>query len=341
MKQITQKDIASALNLSRVTITKALKDHPDISSATIKKVKEYAEHAGYIPNLVSRNLSAQKTYTIGFVVPKLFNSFCASAIEAANETALENGYQLIPMISYENPDAERKAIQTLLSMRVDGIIIDVTENTTSLDIFHQVENQNVPLIFIDRFIEGTGFNKIVTNDFEASKEATTHAINSGHDNIAFLATRQHLNIGKQRLNGHISALEEQGIKVNKDMIFYGDTTQDFGYQTFMKLFNCGNLPATFICSSLTMAIGVHKAVRESGINIPNNLSIITFGDIEMASILSPPPAIFHVPIRKMAKKALEMIIRKNKEIDFKISDEIIFKSSMYISNSNHNKNITL
>ncbi len=341
MKQITQKDIASALNLSRVTVTKALKDHPDISSATTQKVKEYAEQAGYVPNLVSRNLSAQKTYTIGFVVPKLFNSFCASAIEAANETALENGYQLIPMISYENPDTERKAIQTLLSMRVDGIIIDITENTTSLDIFHQVENQNIPLIFIDRFLEGTGYNKIITNDFDAAKEAASYAIESGHKKIAFLAIHQHLNIGKQRLKGYTNAFEEQGLPVNREMIFYGDTNQEFGYQTFMKLFNCGDLPATLICSSLTMAIGVHKAARESGINIPNNLSIITFGDIEMASILSPPPTIFHIPIRRMAKKAAELIIRKSKQFDFQIPEEIIYKSNMYISDFIHNKNNAL
>jgi LacI family transcriptional regulator len=333
MKQITQGDIARALNLSRVTVTKALKDHPDIAGETIKRVKTYAENHGYIPNLISRQLSSQKTFTIGFVVPKIFNSFCALAIEAAHETANKNGYQVIPMISYENPEIEKKAIQTLLSMRVDGIIIDVSEKTTELDIFYKVKQQKIPLIFIDRSVEKANFHRIVTNDFEIVRSAVNLAFSQGYRNMAFLSAAPQLNVGKQRTDGYMAGLIESGLNQDRVVIYEGEMSGDFGEKTLKKMHKQNKLPGLIICASLSAAIGIHKQAGKLGITIPDELGLITFGDNEISSLLTPSLAIFHVPIRKMAAKATDYIIKKCENNNYRIPKQTMYKSKLHIGNS--------
>jgi LacI family transcriptional regulator len=333
MGHVTQKEIAEALNLSRVTVTKALKDHPDLAKSTIKKVKDFAREKGYIPNLVSRNLSTRHTRTIGFVVPKLFNSFCSSAIEAAHECAIEKEYQVIPMLSYENPLLEKKAIETLLASRVDGIVIDISEKTTNMEIFHRLKDQDIPLLFIDRFIEGEPFNRVVTNDREAAAIATRHLFDNGCTSIGFLGISRKLNIGNQRLLGFREAMDNAGIKIDEKMVLEGDISIDFGYKTLKKFHQQKKVPDALVCASLSVAVGVHKACRELGLDIPNDLSLVSFGDMEMSSLLTPSLTIMHVPIRKMAKHAIEYIIKQGEDENFRIPEEKVYKSKLHLGES--------
>ena len=329
MGHVTQKEIAEALNLSRVTVTKALKDHPDLAKSTIKKVKDFAREKGYIPNLVSRNLSTRHTRTIGFVVPKLFNSFCSSAIEAAHEYAIEQEYQVIPMLSYENPRLEKKAIETLLASRVDGIVIDISEKTRDMEIFHRLKDQNIPLLFIDRFIEGEKFNRVVTNDREAAVTATRHIIENGYTSIGFLGISRKLNIGNQRLLGFLEAMDNAGLKIDNSMVLEGNISFDFGYKTLKRFYQQKKVPEALVCASLSVAVGVHKACRELGVKIPGDLSLVSFGDMEMSSLLTPSLTIMHVPIRKMATKAIEFIIKNSINNNIEIPPEKIYKSILY------------
>jgi len=137
MKKIKQIDIAKALNISRVTVTKALMDTPDIGIATRKLVKAKAEELGYFPNFIGRNLSSKRTYTIGLVVPKIANSFFANSIESFYEAAIAQGYHIIPTVSFENSKIEEENIRVLLSMGVDGIIIDPAGNIDNSKIYHR------------------------------------------------------------------------------------------------------------------------------------------------------------------------------------------------------------
>ena len=329
MAQITQKEIAESLGINRVTVTKALKGHPDISQNTIEKVRKLAEEKGYVPNILSRNLALKKTNMIGFVVPKLFNSFCASAIEAAHETALEEGFQIIPMITYEDPEIEKQAVKTLLSFNVDGIVIDITENTHDFSIFKWVKEKKVPLLFMDRFPEKEDFHRIITNDFEIAYEATTDLLKQGYQRIAYIDTHAHLNIGKHRYDGFAKAMGDAGQKINGGFIHKGAIAEKTGMDVLDHWVAQDLKPDALICSTLSSAIGAHKQARKHKIKIPEQLAIITFGEKEMAQLLTPSLSIYHVPVRKMATKATQMIIRKSRDKSYRIPKVVSYKAKLY------------
>ena len=133
--QITLNDIAQKLNVSLVTVSKALRDHPDISKNTKERVKKLANKLGYTPNFIARSLSSKKSNTIGLVVPKIGNFFFPSVIESICTTAYNNHYEIILTISYENAERELHHLKSLLSMRVDGLLISISQQTSDIKIF--------------------------------------------------------------------------------------------------------------------------------------------------------------------------------------------------------------
>ena len=133
MKNVTLQDIADELNLTKVSISKALRDHPDISEDTRIKVKKMAKEMGYRPNLVARSLTSSKSKTIGLIIPKIAHFFFASVVEAIYKTAFEQGYEVIIGVSLEDEELEKHHLETMLQMRVDGLLVSITEQTKDVD----------------------------------------------------------------------------------------------------------------------------------------------------------------------------------------------------------------
>ena len=267
--QITLKDIADKLKVSKVTVSKALRDHPDISEETKRQIKETAQNMGYKPNYMARNLSTGKSNTIGLVVPKIAHHFFATAIETIYSKAFENGYEIMMTVSQEDANQEITHINTLLSMRVDGLLVSVTEKTKDLEIFNLVKQKKVPLIFFDRVIKGMGFSTVTTDDRDGAYTAVNHAINSGYTKIAHLAGYKYTNIGRERYAGFSDAMNEHKIDINNDWVIEGGFGEEDGYRGFLKLFRSNKIPEVIFTVTFPVAMGVYTAVEELGLKIPD------------------------------------------------------------------------
>src|SRR3972149_3947221 len=173
---IKLEDLAKKLKVSKVTISKALRNHPDISPLTIKRVKDLADKLGYVPNYMAKNLSARKSNTIGLVIPKIAHLFFASVIESIYDTAFENNYETLLTVSQEQEEREKKHILTLLSMRVDGLIISITQETKDLAIFKRIKQLKVPIIFIDRVPDLQDVSSVTVDDKEGAFSAVEYAV---------------------------------------------------------------------------------------------------------------------------------------------------------------------
>ncbi len=150
---VTLSDIARRVKVSKVTVSKALRGHPDISAETAGKVKKVARELGYLPNFMARNLSSRRSNTIGVIVPKIAHFFFSSVIEAIYDAAFENNYEIILTVSQENAERELRHVESLLSMRVDGLIVSLSQQTRDTSIFDKVQQRGVPLICMDRVSE--------------------------------------------------------------------------------------------------------------------------------------------------------------------------------------------
>jgi len=314
-KDVTLQDIANKLKISKVSVSKALRDHPDISVITKRRINDTARKMGYMPNYIARNLSSRQSNTIGLVVPKIAHHFFASAIEAIYQTAYMNNYEIIMTVSQEDAGHEAKHIQTLLSMRVDGLLVSVTEQTKDRAIFELVKRRGTPLVFFDRVIEDIGFSTVTNDDENGTYIAIKKIIESGYTKIAHVAGYSHSNIGFNRRKGFESAAKESKLIIPEHWIIEGGFGEEDGHKGFMALYKNNNLPEVIFAVTYPVALGIQLAAQEAGIKIPDQLEIISFGGSIYNRFISPAITYINQPIKELGVKAIELIINQIKNPD--------------------------
>lgn len=307
-KPITLNDIAAKLNLTAVTVSKALRGHPDISPATTKLIKKVAEELGYLPNIMARNLSARRSNTIGVVLPKIAHSFFGAIIESIYDLASEKNYEVILTISQESCEREKKHIQTLMAMKVDGIIISISEKTCGSEIFELVRRRGVPLVFIDRVPDMENINMVTVDDFGGAFKATEHAIKIGYRKIGHFAGFTKINVGRERYNGFKSAMGKNNVYINPDWVIEGDFSEKHGYSAFMRLYEKNNLPDMIFTATYPIAFGIYMAAAEVGLKIPDDIDLICFGNAKAHNFLSPPLSCVDQPTSLISKNGVEIIL---------------------------------
>lgn len=332
-KQITLNDIAQKLGVSLITVSKALRGHPDISAYTAELVKKTAFEIGYTPNLLARNLAAGKSNTIGVVLPEIAHHFFSALIDQIYTHAYVNNYEVYLTVSHENAEMQFKQIQTLLSMRVDGIIISISQDTSDFEIFETAKKKKVPLVFMDRIPNFSNCNTVTVDDRGGAYKAIEHAIKLGYKNIAHFAGNTRINIGRERLLGFISAMNDYNVPVNTDWIVEGDYSEKCGYDAFMKCFREKNLPDLILAVTYPAAIGIYTAVKEVGLKIPDDIDLICFGNSEVQRFLSPPLSCVNQSTEKLAEKSIEVLLQNINNVDnfayknLVIDTDIIFRGT--------------
>jgi LacI family transcriptional regulator len=330
----TQLDIARKLNVTRITVSKALRNHPDISAKMKKKILDTAEELGYTPNLIAQNLTSRKTFTLGVVIPDLENSFFAYATDSIIDAATEKNYNVFVTVSRENQNSEKLNIQKLIGMRVDGLLVCVSQQTNDPQIFNQIKKLNIPLVFFDRQFEGLDFPSITFNDRNGAIVALEKIIEKGYTKIAHIAGYSNVSIGKERYTGYKVVLEKNGIEINPEWIIEGGFEVKDGYNAFMKLYHSKNLPEIIFAINDRAALGVYHAAKEVGVKIPEDIGIAAFGFDEIAQTFTPSLSIINQNPRKIGLAATNMLIQKieNKNIDkinqITIEEEFLWNNSI-------------
>ncbi|MBN2423835.1 MAG: LacI family DNA-binding transcriptional regulator [Calditrichaceae bacterium] len=336
-KHATLKDIAEVLMVSKVTVSKALRDHPDIGLETKNKVKEVARKIGYMPNLMARNLSSRKSTTIGLIVPKIAHHFFSDVIEAIYQKAYECNYDIILTVSQENPENEAKHIETLLSMHVDAILVSVTQFTKSIKSFTIVKSRNVPLVFFDRVIEQNQFSTISSDDEEGAYNGVKKMIDNGVRKIAHFSGYGYTSIGNGRLKGFMRAMHEANLDVKEDWILEGGFSVQDGYDSFKKLQQTGKMPEMIFTVTYPVALGALKAARETGVKIPGDLELFSFGGADYLSLFSPSIPYIAQPARELGVQAFKLVYEEalapysRPAKHMKIATSLVFSNSLIMN----------
>ena len=333
MKHITQLDIAKKLNVTRITVSKALRNHPDISLEMKRKVQKAAEELGYIPNLIAQNLTSHRSLTLGVVIPDLENSFFAYATDCIIDTAGSQGYNVFVTVSRENYQSEKLNLHKLMGMRVDGLLVCVSQETQDPYIFNYIRKLNLPLVFFDRQFEGLKIPSVIYNDRLGAVTALNKIFEDGYTKIAHFAGYSSVSIGKERCLGYRDALAEKGIEIKPEWIIEGGFEIMDGYYAFMELYNSKNLPDIIFSSNDRVAFGVYKAVQEKGLKIPDDIGILAYGFNETAQNFSPALSIINQDPRKIGSTAANVLIRMIKNPDTKKNENIILEEEFIWNNS--------
>jgi len=334
MINIRQSDIAKELNVSRVTVSKALRDHPDISPGMKKNVIKTANKMGYVPNLIARQLNSRRTFTIGIVVPDIENSFFSYVVDTMIDYATEHNYYSILTVSREKENIEKENINNLIRIRVDGLLVCLSQETTDRQVFKTVKKMKIPLVFFDRSFENMKFSRVVFNDKPGAVNSLNRIIREGYTKIAAFAGYLKTSIGKERMEGFIEALSKNKIPIYKEWILEGGFELKDGYESFKKLNISGNLPEVIFAVNDRVALGAYKAARDSGLMIPEDIGIFGFGYNEITDFFDPPLTVINQDPRKMGIEAIKLLINeienKTKKVQRKIiiEEEFLWRKSV-------------
>lgn len=307
---ITLDDIARRLKVSRVTVSKALRGHSDISAEMTRKVTETAAKLGYTPDIIARSLSARRSNMIGVVVPKIAHSLLSTLIESIYDAAFDRGIETILTVSQDDPERERKHLQTLVAMRVDGIIISVAQSSTDVGQFTRIRELGIPLVFVDRRPEPPvpGISTVLCDDRGGAYRATEQAIVAGYRAIGIIGGNDHINIGKERRAGFADALRAHALAVNPAWIVEGGYAQEDGYRGLKRLIAGGSLPEAVVAVTYPVALGILEAAAEGGLRIPYDLDIVSFGDLDAGKFLSPALSVVTVPAAQMGTRSVAVLL---------------------------------
>lgn len=307
---VTLKQIAEVLGLSTMTVSRALNNQANVNEKTREKVIKKARSMGYIPNHVAKSLVSKKTYTIGVVIPEISHAFFAQVISGIEEVIYEMNYQLILTNSAEDSKREKKALETLRSQRVDGILISCSVSSNDFSYYKEVIDLGVPLVFFDRCIEGLGASTVSVNDKTGARKITQHMIDHGYRKIACLRGPD-ISIGKDRLTGYLEALSQNNISVNEEWIIESGFQEKGGYEAMKKLLELSedDRPRAVVAVNDPAAIGAIEAIEEFGLSIPDDIAICGFSNDIRAKLLKCPLTTVDQPAKKIGKKAAEKLFK--------------------------------
>ena len=314
MKRVTILDIAKELNITFSTVARALNDHPAISEATKKAVRETAERLNYRQNKLASSLRSGRSNVIGVIVPSLHVSFFSSVVHGIEKIMNANGYNILLYQSNESKKHQARGIDTFLQSRVDGIIASVTLDTDNDDdAYQEIKKRNIPLVFFDRILETMPVSSVTIDDYKGGFIATEHLIKQGYRKILHTTAEQNLSIFKERLRGYMDALEHYGIPVDERLIVKGNFSLEFGRSVIKELLAASlDFDAVFALEDYT-AMGVMQQLMESGIKIPDQVGVIGFANEAFGSLVSPQLSTIAQQTITMGEEAARLFLELNKQ----------------------------
>jgi LacI family transcriptional regulator len=302
----TLKKISVQLNLSISTISRALKNHPDISASTIRKVKELAALMEYEPNTYAINLRTNKSKVLGLIVPFISNMFYDSFIAAVEEDARRQGYSLMILQSGNDPLQETENLKLCKQNRVDGIFICVTSDSYSAELFIKYQKSGIPVIFFDKIPALESFDTICMADKEAAALAAHTILKYKKKKILALFGNAELSITKKRKEGFLTVLEKEGNGLKVDIQFCSSSEE--AMKVTAMAIQKKSAPDHIFCMSDEILIGAMKTIHRSGLRIPNDISILAISNGFIPSLFYPEITYIETSGYELGKLAIKRMM---------------------------------
>lgn len=302
---VTIDEVARRAQVSRSTVSRALRNSALISEATRERVWRVAQELGYVPNYVAQSLSLNRTNTIGMVITHSANPFIWQVIEGVELTAYERGFSLILSTARNDREREYAVMQSFQRRRVDGIIVSSSHMKT---IYSRAQQSiEIPVILINEQVAHAAFRSVSIDDYEGARLAAQHLVNSGHQRIGYIACTDRPRSSEKRYRAYCDVLVEAGLKPLPELRMRETTLHDFeiGFASAESVVQSG-VTAAF-CYNDRIAVGLQAGLRKLGVPVPDALSVVGFDDIDEAQYAIPALTTVRQPKLQMGRRAVEML----------------------------------
>jgi LacI family transcriptional regulator len=311
-KRIRLKDLALQLGVSIPTVSRALKDRPDISPELKARVKELAGSLHYQPNAMAFQFKMQQNRCIGVIIPRVAHFFFSTIINGILQEAEAQDYRVVVCQTLHDYQKELKYVRQLSNGTTDGLLICIGNHTTDFSHLTQLADDNLPFVLFDKDVSKLKVPKVVVDDFTGAYSAVEHLIAQGYRNIAHIQDNGVAHTSQKRLKGYLSALKKYNLPQNNDLIVQTkEASTERGFEAMLGLLRSGIAVDAAFCITDELAIGAMNAALSLDLRVPDDFGVVGFSDWQIASVVSPPLSTVSQPGFEMgqvaAKKLISMI----------------------------------
>jgi LacI family transcriptional regulator len=338
MGSVNLKQLATQLGLSSSTVSRALRDSYEISPATRERVRDMARKLNYQPNPYAGSLRNNVTKTIGVILPEVDNHFFSSAINGIEAVAQEKGYHVLIYLTHDSEEQEKSVSKYLTSGRVDGILVSLASGTRNISHLEKLKKLDVPMVQFDRVSEKLNTATVTTDDYASGYKATDHLIKAGCRHIAYLMVSENLSIGSKRLQGYKAALHDHRLAFDASLVLGSSNSNEDNQARIKRLLQKHPHIDGLFASVERLALSSYHACHSLGLNIPDDIKIIGFSNMETASLLAPSLTTITQPAYAIGEEAARILfqaIAKHKPVlpsqSLELKSELVVRSSTAIS----------
>lgn len=333
-KPATIKEIASRLNVSVSTVSRALHNHPSIGLRTKMQVQKLAEELNYEPNQAAISFKQGKTMTIGVILPNLGEEYFSMAINGIEDVATQNKYTVLIGQSHDNTEREQQIADTMRRQRVDGLIVSLAKTTKSFGHFEQLKKYGIPVVFFDRVPDLPDAYTVSCNLENSSIELVDWLVGKGHKQIAFIKGPDTLIHSKQRLNGYYQGLKKHKLKADAAFVVSTDLSRKKTQDAMHKLLALKSRPSAVIAFNDYVALDATKYARSQGLKINKDIAFVSYANLPITSYLDEPPlaSVEQFPYQQ-AEKATDILLQliQSKGADETIPLKIVLESKVVVN----------
>lgn len=316
-RKLTLKQIAKEMDVSIATVSKALRDSPDIGLDTREKIQAFAKLYNYKPNNIALSLKNRKTKNIGVIIPEIVHHFFTTVVSGVEKVANKRGYNVIVCLSNESFDKEVINMEMLASGSIDGFIMSLSKETQHKKDFHHLReaiNQGMPLVMFDRVAEEIYCDKVVIDDAQGTYRAVNHLIDTNCKRIALITTADYVSVGKLRTEGYLNAMRDAGLPIDENLIVKVEDVDNACEAQIHKLFDTQKFDAVFGVNE-TFAVAAMREAQLRGYKIPQDISVIGFTDGILSKNSFPRMSTINQHGVQMGAIAADMLINKLESVD--------------------------
>lgn len=330
----TIKDVAKYAGVSIATVSRVINHVPNVRPETVRKVNEAIEACQFVPNFVARNLKSEQTKSIGFLVSDIANSYFSVMAKVLEMKLQKLGYDMMVCSTDDDPVMEKKYLMQLQSNQAAGIILNTTGKNTE---FVEELSQRIPMVLVERSLPSSRFcgDFIGADNHEGIYGLTSYLLERGHKDIAIINGNLEVSTGKERYEGFVHAMKDAGIIVDQDYPFRYDANsfaEKSGYYAAQQLMENSPRPTAMIITNNALSIGALKYLKKNQIRIPEDVSVMCYGNIENSELFFVEPAFTTLNPYSIADKACQYIVSRIEEDDIP-NREMIFESRLYPGSS--------
>jgi LacI family transcriptional regulator len=331
--RVTIKDIASELNISASTVSRALQDHPALKKETKQAVRDLAEKWNYQPNTMALNFLRQTSTTIAVIVPDITSYFFSAAVTGIQDILVSSEYNIMICVSNESFEEEVRIIDKLSKVQIAGILVAPSSTTHSFDHIRKLQRNNIPLVIFDRDCTGVEAHKVLVDDYLGAFNAVEYLINTGCKKIAHITGASDMSTNNHRLQGYLDALKKNNLPILNEYIIHAKGFEhEDGIEPTEALLKSDNIPDAIFAVNDRLAVSAMWTAKKLNFRIPEDISIMGFDDEPHSTYFAPALSTVWQPVYSMGMLSARILlhdIRRNENEDQKLRYEV-FKTELII-----------